>query len=184
MVKVVAALAASTMVALVVRDAGYVTPSAHEGVFVDGLGHAGQVGEVVPAGGPPGTVPLSQGLEAPLQGALEAAAVRAAQDGVVLTITSGFRSAQEQQALWESAVAGYGSEREARRWVLPPTESSHVRGRAVDVDPATGDWLVVHGPAWGLCRVYANEWWHFELVGEPGRPCPPMVADASVPRHG
>ena len=114
-----------------------------------------------------------------LTSALEQAAQDAADDGVVLTITSGRRTVEEQQRLWEAAVAEHGSEQEARRWVLPPAESSHVTGEAVDVDGPSADWLLQHGWVYGLCQTYANEWWHLEAVGTPGQPCPAPRPDAA-----
>lgn len=32
----------------------------------------------------------------------------------------------------------------------------------------------------GLCRTYENEWWHFEVTGDIGDPCPEMKSDASL----
>ncbi|RKS80428.1 D-alanyl-D-alanine carboxypeptidase-like protein [Motilibacter peucedani] len=101
------------------------------------------------------------------------AAARAA--GVPLHITSGWRSAAHQQRLLDEAIAKYGSERAATQWVLPPSESEHVAGRAVDVGPAAGyRWLQQHGEAYGLCRRYANEPWHFEPLVRRGGTCPPL----------
>jgi D-alanyl-D-alanine carboxypeptidase len=38
-----------------------------------------------------------------------------------------------------------------------------------------------HGSTYGLCQIYVNERWHFELATEPGGTCPDLLADAS---HG
>jgi hypothetical protein len=47
--------------------------------------------------------------------------------------------------------------------VLPPSESGHVHGIALDVRPVEGArWLERHGGRHHLYRIYANEWWHFE----------------------
>jgi len=101
--------------------------------------------------------------------------------GVPFWITSGFRSHAEQQRMWEAGVATYGGPAEARRWVLPPAESTHVTGDAIDVGPPEGaQWLEANGNRWGLCRTFDNEYWHFELRTVPGTPCPPRVPDASV----
>ena len=109
-----------------------------------------------------------------------AAAADAAAAGVSLTITSGWRSASDQQALVEQMVVRYGSEQEAHRWVLPPATSAHVQGLAVDVGGTEGAlWLSEHGAAYGLCRTYENEVWHFEPVIAPGGTCPPMHPDSS-----
>jgi D-alanyl-D-alanine dipeptidase len=48
-------------------------------------------------------------------------------------------------------------------WVLPPDESHHVRGTAVDIAPRqAARWLDRHGARYGLCRTMEWEWWHFE----------------------
>jgi len=104
--------------------------------------------------------------------------------GLVIGLTSGARSVAEQQQLFDEAVAEYGSESAAREWVLPPSESLHVQGRALDVRPREGaQWLEVHGHRYGLYRTYANEWWHFEhrpqYIGTASPP--PMRADPRAP---
>lgn len=94
-------------------------------------------------------------------------------------MTSGYRTAAHQQKLYEEAIRTYGSARLARRWVLPPAESAHVRGEAVDVEPRTAAaWLQTHGTTWGLCRRYDNEWWHFEVATPPGGHCPARAPHA------
>lgn len=126
------------------------------------------------------TAPGTAGLEPALAEAYSSAYRAAAANGVVLSITSGKRSWSEQQWLWEDGIARYGSPAAARRWVLPPAESTHVSGAAVDVGPWQGAaWLQANGNRWGLCRTFDNEWWHFELVTAPGGACPPTVPDAS-----
>ncbi|WP_269205274.1 D-alanyl-D-alanine carboxypeptidase family protein [Motilibacter aurantiacus] len=99
-------------------------------------------------------------------------------------MTSGWRSARHQRRLFDRAVAQYGSREAASRWVLPPDDSAHVRGQAVDVGPAEGmAWLEERGAAYGLCRRYANEPWHFEPLTEPGGTCP-ALEPYSVPSGG
>ena len=62
----------------------------------------------------------------------------------------------------------------------PPAESSHVTGDAVDVGPTDADsWLSQHGSEYGLCQIYANEPWHFELATVPGGTCPAMTSNAA-----
>ena len=112
----------------------------------------------------------------------EAAQAAAAGEGYALTLTSGWRSAADQERLIAEALATHGSEQEAQRYVLPAHESAHVRGTAIDVgNMDAAFWLEQHQEEFGLCRTYANEWWHFELIGALGEPCPPMHEDAS---HG
>lgn len=102
--------------------------------------------------------------------------------GFNIRITSGFRSQQLQEKLFSDAVKKYGSETEASKWVLPKDISHHPWGIAIDVnypgDRRAVKWLEENGSNFGLCRVYLNEWWHFEPVIAPGEQCPPMMANA------
>nr|WP_217915355.1 hypothetical protein [Miltoncostaea marina] len=87
---------------------------------------------------------------------------------------------EHQRRLFHEAVLRYGSPEEAARWVATLETSAHVRGEAVDVGPAEAmAWLVAHGAAYGLCRVYDNEPWHYELRAGAGGGCPPVYADAT-----
>nr|WP_228818607.1 M15 family metallopeptidase [Nocardia transvalensis] len=120
------------------------------------------------------------GLDPLLAAAYTFAEREAHGQGVPLWIVSGYRTPEEQEQLWEQGIATHGSPDTARRWVLPPNESTHVQGRAIDVGPEQGArWLEANGTRWGLCRTYENEWWHFELVTVPGGTCPPRLPDAS-----
>ena len=70
----------------------------------------------------------------------------AADGGVELTINSGWRSANYQNALLRAAVSEYGSEKEAARWVATADTSPHVSGNAVDIGSVDGTtWLSEHG---------------------------------------
>ena len=110
-------------------------------------------------------------LRPDLRDALEAAATAARADGIDLVVRSGWRSRRQQQRLLDEAVAQYGSLSAAERWVLPPGQSAHVRGEAVDIGPEdAAAWLQRQGSRWGLCRRYDNEYWHFELLTLPGHP--------------
>ena len=105
-------------------------------------------------------------------------------DGVELIITSGFRTLERQKMLFDREVEIRGSEREASKWVLPPQFSHHPQGLAIDVnypgDQPGAYWLERNGSRFGLCRVYANEWWHFEGVIAPGQRCPVLAPNALV----
>jgi LAS superfamily LD-carboxypeptidase LdcB len=125
-------------------------------------------------------VPAITGLEDDLRTAVQDAARDATADGVDFHVSSGWRSAGYQQALFDEAVAMYGSPGAARAYVLPPAESAHVTGRAVDIGPTDAmSWLTQHGADYGLCQMYANEMWHFELAVERGGQCPEQAGDAS-----
>jgi zinc D-Ala-D-Ala carboxypeptidase len=63
--------------------------------------------------------------------------------------------------------------------VATPNTSAHVSGDAVDIGhfDATA-WLSEHGAEYGLCQIYSNEPWHYELRPEASDyGCPPMYAD-------
>jgi LAS superfamily LD-carboxypeptidase LdcB len=125
--------------------------------------------------------PAVTNLDPALLAALRQAATDAADDGVELYVNGGWRSAEYQEQLLGEAVSEYGSEEEAARWVATPETSSHVSGDAVDVgDSDAQAWLSEHGPGYGLCQIYGNEPWHFELRPEAIEGgCPPMYADPS-----
>jgi zinc D-Ala-D-Ala carboxypeptidase len=124
-------------------------------------------------------VPGVAKLDPALRNALRQAATDAAAYGVSFVVDSGWRSPDYQQHLLEDAVSKYGSAAEAARWVATPETSEHVSGDAVDVGPsAAATWLSERGALYGLCRIYGNEPWHFELRPQAaGSGCPPMYAD-------
>jgi zinc D-Ala-D-Ala carboxypeptidase len=124
-------------------------------------------------------VPGVAKLDLALLSALRQAATDAADDGVEFVVESGWRSPEYQEQLLREAVLKYGSEAEASRWVATPSTSAHVSGDAVDIGPADATpWLSAHGAKYGLCRIYGNEPWHFELRPEAvGHGCPAMYAD-------
>jgi LAS superfamily LD-carboxypeptidase LdcB len=124
-------------------------------------------------------IPGVVNLDPALLRALRQAATDAAHDGVEFFVNSGWRSPEYQGQLLHEAVSTYGSEEEAARWVATPTVSAHVSGDAVDIGPfdATA-WLSEHGAEYGLCQIYGNEAWHYELRPRAiDRGCPPMYAD-------
>jgi zinc D-Ala-D-Ala carboxypeptidase len=118
-------------------------------------------------------------LDPALLGALRRAATDAAGDGVELLVNSGWRSPEYQEQLLQEAVSEYGSEEEAARWVATAETSPHVSGDAVDVGPSDATaWLSEQGAEYGLCQIYGNEPWHFELRPEAlDHGCPAMYAD-------
>lgn len=125
------------------------------------------------------TYPGIANLDPFLLEALRSAVADAAGEGVEVYVTSGWRSADYQDRLFREAVAEYGSEAEASRWVATAETSVHVSGGAVDLGPADAQsWLAKHGPAYGLCPVYANEPWHFEFRAEAvDEGCPGLYPD-------
>jgi hypothetical protein len=147
----------------------------------------GRLGALGEADGaiPDGTTVFDDGipgvarLDSDLLGALRRAAAGAAGDGVRFSVDSGWRSPAYQERLLREAIAKYGSIEAARRWVATPETSAHVSGYAVDIG-ASGAvaWLSEHGAAYGLCQIYGNEPWHYELRPEAiDHGCPAMYAD-------
>ncbi|WP_242652712.1 M15 family metallopeptidase [Intrasporangium flavum] len=123
--------------------------------------------------------PAVDNLDPALLGALRAASRQAGADGVEIYVSSGWRSRAYQEQLLDQAVARYGSREEAARWVSTPATSAHVSGHAVDVGRSdAAEWLADHGARFGLCRVYDNEPWHFELRPDAvSQGCPAGYAD-------
>ena len=149
-----------------------------------GSEHRGALGEADGAV-PDGTtvfddeIPGVANLDPDLLGALRRAATDAADDGVEFFVNSGWRSPEYQEQLLREAVSKYGSEEEAARWVATADTSAHVSGDAVDIGPSDATaWLSEHGAEYGLCQIYSNEPWHYELRPEAiDHGCPPMYAD-------
>jgi LAS superfamily LD-carboxypeptidase LdcB len=124
-------------------------------------------------------VPSVTNLDAVFLAALRRAGSDAAGDGVQLQVNSGWRSRAYQEQLLRDAVFEYGSEAEAARWVSPPERSAHVSGDAVDIGGSgAAAWLSRHGVGYGLCQIYDNEPWHFELrLDAVDHGCPDRYAD-------
>jgi hypothetical protein len=158
-------------------------PREHRGPRGAHRGALGAADGAVPAGTTvfDDEVPGVAKLDSDLLGALRRAATDAAGDGVELLVDSGWRSPEYQAQLLREAVAKYGSEEEAARWVATPDASAHVSGDAVDMGPADATpWLSAHGAAYGLCQIYGNEPWHYELRPEAvAHGCPPTYSDPS-----
>jgi D-alanyl-D-alanine carboxypeptidase len=158
-----------------------VPPGGHRGPRAEPRLALGEADGAVPAGATvfDDDVPGVARLDSHLLGALRRAATDAAADGLTLFVDSGWRSPAYQEQLLRQAVSKYGSEAEAVRWVATPGTSAHVSGDAVDIGHSdAAAWLSGHGAAYGLCRIYRNEPWHFELrPGADEHGCPSMYAD-------
>ena len=110
--------------------------------------------------------------------------------GVGIIPISGFRTIAYQESLFRKAVAKYGSEETAVRWVARPGHSEHHSGRAIDLgdeqDPASDvetafeqtkafHWLVENAAQFGfemsfprnITRGVNYEPWHWRFVGSP-----------------
>ncbi len=119
-------------------------------------------------------------LDPALLSAIQSAATAAGADGITMTITSGWRSPEFQWRLLDNAIQTYGSYAAARQYVQTPEASKHVTGQAIDVGGQGADqWLITNGSRFGLCRIYANELWHFELATDADGRCPPLLPNAA-----
>jgi D-alanyl-D-alanine carboxypeptidase len=118
-------------------------------------------------------------LDPELLSALRSAATAAEGEGVQMYVDSGWRSRRYQEQLFRDAVAKYGSAEQAARWVARPGTSAHEAGQAVDLGPSDAtSWLSQRGAGYGLCQIYGNEPWHFELrPAAVAHGCPTMYAD-------
>lgn len=123
--------------------------------------------------------PAVANLDPNLLQALRAAATDAAHDGVTFYVNSGWRSPKYQNQLLREAVSTYGSKAEAARWVATADTSPHVSGNAVDIGHSDdAAWLSENGAEYGLCQIYRNEPWHYELRATAiDRGCPPPYVD-------
>ncbi|QUQ66081.1 M15 family metallopeptidase [Kutzneria sp. CA-103260] len=126
------------------------------------------------------SVTAIRNLDPALLAAVRQAARDAQRHGITVQVTSGWRSKAYQQQLLDDAVRKYGSLAKARESVNTPEKSTHVTGKAVDLGPTDADdWIGRHGTDYGLCQVYSNEMWHFELLTAPGGQCPPQLPNAA-----
>ena len=110
--------------------------------------------------------------------------------GVAIIPISGFRTIDYQATLFQKAVAKYGSEDAAVRWVGRPGHSEHHTGLAVDlgeeespacdVEPPFEEtrafhWLQTHAAHFGFELSYPRnnprgvhyEPWHWRFIGTP-----------------
>jgi zinc D-Ala-D-Ala carboxypeptidase len=153
----------------------------HESLHGDPPRALGEADGVVPDGA---TVfddeyPAVANLDPALHRALRQAAADAARDRVTFSVDSGWRSPKYQEQLLDEAISKYGSEKEAARWVATPSTSAHVSGDAIDIGHSDATtWLSKHGATYGLCQIYRNEPWHYELrTNAIDHSCPPIYAD-------
>ncbi|ACU71211.1 peptidase M15B and M15C DD-carboxypeptidase VanY/endolysin [Catenulispora acidiphila DSM 44928] len=103
------------------------------------------------------------GMTRSAQTAFLAAQKDAKTAGLTFLLNSGYRSATYQQRVFDCWVAQLGSPQAARQYALPPNESAHVQGYAMDIaPPSAASWLEATKGKYGLCRRYADETWHFE----------------------
>ena len=152
---------------------------------VERRGALGEADGVVPDGTTvfADDIPGVANLDPAMLDALRRAATDAAHDNVEILVESGWRSRDYQHQLLREAVSTYGSKAEAGRWVATADTSPHVSGDAADLGPSDATaWLSEHGAGYGLCQIFRNEPWHYELRPQAvGHRCPRLYVD---PTHG
>lgn len=114
--------------------------------------------EVVPLG--PSAIEVEVGTaEAFL--AMRAAASDA---GIDLQLESGFRTLDQQRALYRAWRGGYGNK------AAVPGRSNHQSGRALDIavgDDGVYEWLRANASSYGFARTVRGEPWHWEYMKAP-----------------
>lgn len=121
---------------------------------------------------------------------LKKAVAAAERRNLKLLVTSAHRTIEKQTELWEEALAKYGTEEKARKYVAKPSVNSpHVKGVAVDIcidgTPECGK-MNAKSANLNTANVsklkeimfeagfsrYCGEWWHYQPdFAPPGRPC-------------
>ena len=88
----------------------------------------------------------------------------AAKDGVDLRIESGFRTTEEQRALFRAWRRGRGNK------AARPGKSNHQSGRALDIAVQSGgvfEWLEANAATFRFKRTVKGEPWHWEYIDAP-----------------
>jgi hypothetical protein len=88
-----------------------------------------------------------------------------------IKIGSAYRSNERQAELFAAAVAKYGSEAAARKWVAPPGKSKHNSGQAVDLkyaSPEVKAYFHENAARYGMHFPMSWEDWHIEPLGARG----------------
>ncbi|GMA22297.1 hypothetical protein GCM10025864_44620 [Luteimicrobium album] len=103
--------------------------------------------------------------------------------GSAFHVTSAYRSTADQQVLYD----GYKAGKPGYNFALPPSQSNHCRGEAVDFGSADYAWLEAHAAAYGWIQD-KNERWHYDYVPsrDTHKPAPskPAKASSSVLKKG
>jgi len=90
----------------------------------------------------------------------DAMVAAAKQDGVNITITSGFRTRAEQEKLYAAYKNGTGN------LAAKPGTSNHESGDALDLGPPSAySWLKQNAGRFGFKNTVAGEPWHWSLTG-------------------
>lgn len=121
--------------------------------------YIGQIDIVSVVGRKSGTQPEVDKVSGSTLAAYQKLVDAAADDGLKIILTSGFRTFSEQQALWEANPNP--------NEVAKPGHSNHQNGVAFDLktdnfNSSVYNWLKANGPNYGFLRTVDNEHWHWE----------------------
>jgi len=104
-----------------------------------------------------------EGMRPDVAAAFDRMAATASRDGVVLVVSSGFRSDAEQAALFAANPDP--------RWVAPPGQSLHRCATELDLGPDSAyGWLAANAVRFGFVQRYSWEAWHYGF-DRPPAPC-------------
>jgi soluble lytic murein transglycosylase-like protein len=137
-------------VAVAARATASITPSAGAGALLPSLGGGGYSGPLALRQGKP--------MRPDTAAAFDRLAAAARDAGVLLSITSAFRSDAEQARLFAANPDP--------KWVARPGTSLHRNGTELDLGPPSAYvWLARNAPRFGFVKRYSWEPWHFGFTG-------------------
>jgi soluble lytic murein transglycosylase-like protein len=125
---------------------------------------AGALMPLLDGGGYSGPFALRQGkaMRPDTAAAFDRLAAAARADGILLSVSSAFRSDAEQAKLFAAHPDP--------KWVAPPGQSLHRNGTELDLGPPSAyAWLAANAPRFGFVKRYAWEPWHFGFAGAAAR---------------
>jgi hypothetical protein len=152
------------------RRSGRVPVAASATAAIVASAGTGALVSAIGGGGYSGPLALRQGkpMRPDTAAAYDRLAAAARSNGILLSITSAFRSDSEQAKLFAAHPDP--------KWVAPPGHSLHRNGTELDLGPPSAyGWLAANAPRFGFTKRYSWEPWHFGFVGSADA----AAADAS-----
>jgi soluble lytic murein transglycosylase-like protein len=142
------------------RRAATVPVAAKATAAISPVATAGALLPSVGGGGYAGPFALRQGkpMRPDTAAAFDELAAAARKAGILLSISSAFRSDAEQARLFAAHPDP--------KWVARPGQSLHRNGTELDLGPPSGyEWLARNAARFGFVKRYAWEPWHFGFAG-------------------
>jgi soluble lytic murein transglycosylase-like protein len=144
------------------RRSAAIPTTAHATAAIIPTASAGTLVSAVAGGGYSGPLAFRQGkpIRPDAAAAFDQLAAAAGRAGILLSITSAFRSDAEQAKLFAAHPDP--------KWVARPGQSLHRNGTELDLGPPSAyGWLAANASRFGFVKRYAYEPWHFGFVGAP-----------------